>query len=413
MNAKSGQKTEKNDENLGGNLILGSDNGGQETAAKFGRGGEGGEPNRLTLVAATTQTLVVAARDGAYTTTTTTEEPSVVAATTEEPSMVEVTTTAMTEKPKLAAATQALTTTAQVALAAHLVGGEVKGSVEASKRAGAEALVDEETKVVVFGTVIVGLRLLLRPEGFDSSTMAVDPPVVDPPVISYADGISDPQTYDAPPTRTLLRTTPIETGGESVVPEEQGVGMTTEEQDVLWERDDGSALPEDGVRRGAHEEEGEDEGAKPMQVGPQPGGPRDMSLLRSYLTHKAPVIWTAIERLTLPNAEPVDPSRDPVIADMVGVTFDHYAIGDDILILTVLDRCKELCRPRERNESQVASMYFLMLLSSTVSTDKMTQKVKLKYASLVLDLDHVGDHAWGADVLALMYNHLGQASRHH
>ncbi|KAL8138016.1 hypothetical protein V2J09_004017 [Rumex salicifolius] len=67
---------------------------------------------------------------------------------------------------------------------------------------------------------------------------------------------------------------------------------------------------------------------------------------------------------------------------MVGVTFDHvcdWSTGGGIPVLTLVDRCKELCRARERNE---------------------------RHASLVLNLDHVGDHAWGASVLALMYHHL-------
>ncbi|KAL8166926.1 hypothetical protein V2J09_008425 [Rumex salicifolius] len=103
-----------------------------------------------------------------------------------------------------------------------------------------------------------------------------------------------------------------------------------------------------------------------------------------------------------------------VVADMVGVTFEHvcdWSKGGGIPILTLLDRCKELCRARERNEMDVASMYLLMLLGSTVFTDKTTQKVKLKYASLVLNLDHVTDYAWGAAILELTYCHLGQASR--
>ncbi|KAL8152924.1 hypothetical protein V2J09_010684 [Rumex salicifolius] len=124
---------------------------------------------------------------------------------------------------------------------------------------------------------------------------------------------------------------------------------------------------------GAHEEEGEDEkneGAEPMQVGPQLGGPRDI-----ILTHKAPVMWTATEQLTLPNADPVDPHRDPkVLKPYTRSPHFNKIYRGGIPILTLVDRCKKLCRARERNESHVVSMHLLMLLGSTVFIDKTTQK---------------------------------------
>ncbi|KAL8151320.1 hypothetical protein V2J09_021128 [Rumex salicifolius] len=140
--------------------------------------------------------------------------------------------------------------------------------------------------------------------------------------------------------------------------------METEEQDVLRERDARITLPEEGVGMGAHEEEGEDEGAELVQESSIVASNDDEYLLELY----------------------------EVIANIVRVTFDHvcdWSTGGGILILMLLDRCKELCRSREMNKN------------------KTTQKVKLKYVSLVLGMDHVGDHAWGAVVLVLIYLHHG------
>ncbi|KAL8171097.1 hypothetical protein V2J09_022901 [Rumex salicifolius] len=186
--------------------------------------------------------------------------------------------------------------------------------------------------------------------------------VVNPPVVDSlaTDPRADDDDIDMESLEDVFRNSYVDGGrgaggfmGEGLgtsptIYDGRGVRMANGEQDALQERDAGRALPEEGVGMGAHEEEGEDEGADPVQ---------------------APVIWTATERLTLPNADPVDPRRDPVIEDMVGVTFDHVcdaSTGGGIPILTLVDRCKELCRDRERNKSHVGSMYLLMLLGSSL-----------------------------------------------
>ncbi|KAL8170906.1 hypothetical protein V2J09_022710 [Rumex salicifolius] len=72
--------------------------------------------------------------------------------------------------------------------------------------------------------------------------------------------------------------------------------------------------------------------------------------------------------------------------------------SDGIPIFTLVDRCKELCRARIRMRGMSRQC-------------KTMQKVKLKYASLVLNLDHVGDHAWGAGVTWMPWGELGFNNR--
>ncbi|KAL8140000.1 hypothetical protein V2J09_006021 [Rumex salicifolius] len=177
------------------------------------------------------------------------------------------------------------------------------------------------TRVVAVGLVevVVGLRLLLRPEAmnstlhsvrqsYDESRMLGKQKVTDGEI--FLVGLELDATHDSSSTMAVDPSVPVV--DRPVVTRILTWTVVPEEQEVLRERDAGSALPEEGVGMGAHEKEGEDrgfsedEGAEPVQVGPQSCGPRNTSLLTSYLTHKAPVIWTSTERLTLPNANPMD-----------------------------------------------------------------------------------------------------------
>ncbi|XP_028072408.1 protein MAIN-LIKE 2-like [Camellia sinensis] len=174
---------------------------------------------------------------------------------------------------------------------------------------------------------------------------------------------------------------------------------------------------------------------------PFPGELTDPSILKSFKSHVATVIWNgADEREALKchshsskilssfvERWQLETNTFYLTVEEITITLDDVAtilglpiVDKSISVLKLSERqaialvvnTLEIDEQKVRHEmSSVGRAYLLFLLGCTLFNDKTGIRVPVVYLSLLSDLTTVSSYAWSAAALAYLYRQMGYASR--